>query len=504
MEFTIKGDYFNSQFVLPELDDNRFLVQKYSPADTEHHLYDCPTNVNHLSAVVESAQKGYETWRKTPASERANYLKKYQEIVASKKEEIARAIALETGKPLWEALTEATGVIGKVDVTINDSYKRIETQTFDDIMPGTKGYVNYKPLGPSIVIGPFNFPCHLANTQILAALMAGNSVIFKPSEKTIYSGQLLIECFHEAGFPEGVVNLINGTGDVASRIIKEKCIKGIYFTGSKEVGVKILSLTYKSLDKLVALEMGGKNTTIVHNDASKHHTISELINACYMTTGQRCVSTSKVAIHEDIYEEFIELFHKTAKRLIVDHPVDYEVEPFMGPLIDQRSMENYLNYMGMAKREGAHEVMRGKQIERKTPGFYVTPSIHLFEEYDPKSVFLGSEIFGPNCSFVKYREIEEAIDFANMSDYGLAASLFTKDQGLFDKCVQDIQAGIFNFNRSTAGASAKLPFGGVKNSGNHRPAAVSMIDACVYPMASLQKLETESNEINVSHGLAEE
>ena len=204
-------------------------------------------------------------------------------------------------------------------------------------------------------MGPFNFPCHLANGQILNALIAGNSVIFKPSEKTCYSGQLLIDCFHQAGFPKGVINLIQGDGETASRITKNKNIKGVFFTGSKEVGLKILENTYKDLSKLVALELGGKNTSIIHNDANLDLVLPELLKACFMTTGQRCVSTSLVPIHESIADQFIEKFHSYTKRLVIDHPIDHSEVPFMGPLIDEASLKNYLNYMGMAKREGFEE-----------------------------------------------------------------------------------------------------------------------------------------------------
>jgi succinylglutamic semialdehyde dehydrogenase len=298
-------------------------------------------------------------------------------------------------------------------------------------MPSTNGMVNYKPIGPCFIIGPFNFPCHLANGQILNALIAGNSIIFKPSEKTCYSGQLLIDCFHEAGFPEGVINLIQGDGETASRIINSKLIKGVFFTGSKEVGLKILESTHKDLSKLVALELGGKNSSIVHSDANLDMVLPELLKACFMTTGQRCVSTSLVPIHESIADEFIEKFHSFTKRLIVDHPTTFEKTPFMGPLIDDFSLKNYLNFMGMAKREGYEEIMRGKQIEKKYQGYYVSPSIHLGKlEHLENSIFLSSELFGPNCTFIKYKEIEEAISVANNFEYGLAAGIFSQDKNI--------------------------------------------------------------------------
>ena len=272
---------------------------------------------------------------------------------------------LKTGKPLWEAYTEVNAVISKVDVTINESLPRIATKTIKEILPQTEGALYYRPIGPCFIVGPFNFPCHLANGQILSALVAGNSIIFKPSEKTCYSAQLLMECFDNANFPVGVVNMLQGEGESARRILKNKAIKGVFFTGSKEIGLKVLEYTNQDLGKLVNLELGGKNTTIIHKDASLKHALAELLKASFLTTGQRCTSTSLVVIHRDIKEKFIDNFHDLAKKIVIDHPIDFTEEPFMGPLIDQQALDTYLLYMGMAKREGLEEIMRGKQISKK-------------------------------------------------------------------------------------------------------------------------------------------
>ena len=489
--FNIAGSYFENKFSLPEAEDKQALIQKFSPADLEAQIWECPTSRKHIDPVIDSAITGFKTWKYTKLEERVEFINKYKAEVEKRKNDIAEAIALETGKPLWEALTEVQSVINKVGVTIQDSLPRINNEFYENIMPKTNGFVTYKPLGPCLVIGPFNFPCHLANGQILSALISGNSVIFKPSEKTIYSGQLLIECFHNAGFPNGVVNLINGDGKLTSNLLKEKEIKGIFFTGSKEVGIKILEQTYKDLSKMVALEMGGKNTSIICEDANLDLVLPELVKAAFMTSGQRCVATSKVAIHDKIADEFISKFHSIAKRLIVDHPIEFDKEPFMGPLIDKKSTDNYLNYMGMAIREGATEVMRGKVLERKFKGHYVSPSIHYMEKLNKKSHFIKSEIFGPNITFLPFNNLEEAIDIANYGNFGLAASVFTESESNFKKCALDIDVGICNRNRSTSGASSKLPFGGVKNSGNHRPAAVAMIDSCVYPQSGLELVSEE-------------
>ncbi|MCB9060629.1 MAG: aldehyde dehydrogenase family protein [Halobacteriovoraceae bacterium] len=489
MNFELKGNYFNGEFVFPAT-EGLHAVEKYivkqSPANLDETLWRCPIEYNVIDNVIESAVNGFKVWKKTAIEDRISYLKKYQEQVLGRKEEIAKAIALETGKPLWEALTESAAIISKVDVTINDSLPRVRDEHIENITPDANGHVFYRPIGPSLVIGPFNFPCHLANGQILSALIAGNSVIFKPSEKTCYSAQLLIECFHQAQFPKGVINLIQGDGEVASRLTKSRPLKGIFFTGSKEIGLKILENTYSDLSKLVCLELGGKNTSIIHKDANIDFALSELLKASFLTSGQRCTSTALVAIHNDIKDEFISRFHKLAKRIIIDHPIDHEKMPFMGPLIDESAVNTYLNFVGMAKREGIEEIMRGKSIERKYRGHYVTPSIHYTDHFNHKSIFLTNELFGPNCTFISYENIEEAINIANSTEYGLASAIYTADKSLYNKCVEEIETGLLNYNRSTVGASSQLPFGGVKNSGNYRPAAVSTIDACVYPMSSLE------------------
>lgn len=504
MKFKILGNYYNNEFHLPATTGPlavENIIKRKCPADLSLLLWETPVDYRDVDRVVESAVAGFKTWRKTSQEDRNKLLKRYQEEVSKRKDEMALAIAYEMGKPLWEAKTEVASVIGKVNVTIEDSLPRIANKHIDNILPKTNGHIYYKPLGPSLVIGPFNFPCHLANGQILSALVAGNSIIFKPSEKTCYSAQLMIECFQAAGFPAGVINMLQGDGEVARRLLKEKAIKGVFFTGSKEVGMKILDTTHHDLGKLVSLELGGKNTTILHGDANLEHAQQELLKACFLTTGQRCTSTSIVAIQRNIHEEFIEKFHNLSKKIIIDHPVEFAKEPFMGPLVDQGAVDSYLLFMGMAKREGIQEIMRGKQLEKPKKGHYVSPSIHLSERWNNDSMFLHSEIFGPNVTFIPYDTIDEAIQIANATEYGLAASVFTRDQSLFQLCIDEIDSGLVNFNRSTVGASAKLPFGGVKNSGNYRPAALTTVDACVYQLASLEVLSDEADDIKSIVGL---
>ena len=494
MQMKLKGDYFNGRFSLNNSSPTNETITKYCPADLSQKLWEAAVHYDHIEAVVVSAQKGFETWRKLTFDERITYLKKYQEIVRSKKDDIAMALALEVGKPLWEAKTEAAALDSKVSVTITDSYERIKQETLKDVMPKIDGHVIYRPLGPSFIIGPFNFPCHLANGQILAALLAGNSIIFKPSEKTIYSAQLMMECFHEAGFPEGVINFINGTGYTASKLTSDKRIKGVFFTGSKGVGLKILENTHKDLNKLVALELGGKNSTIIHHDTNISHALPELLRACFLTTGQRCTSTSMILVHKKIEQEFINQFKAVTERIRVGHPTS-KPDPFMGPLIDEHAEKLYFDFCNFGKEEGAEEILAPRKLDVSFKGHYVSPSIHYAKKPDLNGKFIQEEIFGPNCFFIPYEDIEEAIHIANCTQYGLAASVYTRSPEIYQLCLRDIEAGLLNLNRSTVGATARLPFGGLKNSGNHHPAAVSMIDHCVGTVASLETLDDTSSKL---------
>jgi succinylglutamic semialdehyde dehydrogenase len=497
MHMLLKGDYFNGRFSHPEgvdLSRAQERILKQNPSDLSEQLWEAGVYHEHIGPVIESAQRGYESWRKLSLDERIAVLKRYQEAVRARK-------ALEVGKPLWEAKTEAAALDSKVTVTITDSLERIKQKTLKDVMPKIDGHVVFKPLGPCFVIGPFNFPCHLANGQILSALLAGNSIIFKPSEKTIYSAQLMVECLHAAGFPEGVINFINGTGLTASRITSDKRIKGIFFTGSRGVGLKIMENTWRDLDKLVALELGGKNSTILHQDTNINHALPELLRACFLTTGQRCTSTSMILVHRKIEQEFIAKFKEVAARIRVGHATKSNPEPFMGPLIDEAAVKSYFDFCEHGKREGAEEILAPQKLDVGYAGHYVSPSIHYAAKLKLEDKFIQEEIFGPNCFFMPYDDIEEAIKVVNSTEYGLAASVFTKDPSIYQLCLRDIDSGLINLNRSTVGATARLPFGGTKNSGNHRPAAVSMIDHCVHSVASLETLDDDSSKLSDVVGL---
>jgi len=486
----LKGNYFHGEFHSIGHGDH---FTKTSPADLSKTLWTSGIAPSHTSEIIESARTGFSTMKSLSIEKRIELLKRYKEEVLKRTDEIALAIALEVGKPLWESTGEAKAVAGKVDVTIKDSLPRIKDKFIEDVIPGLNGHEIHKPLGPCFVIGPFNFPCHLANGQMLSLLLAGNSVIFKPSEKTIYSAQILVECFHAAGFPKGAVNFVIGGASIATEITKSKFIKGVFFTGSKQVGLKILENTYSDLSKLVALELGGKNSSIIHDDADIEHTLIQVLTAAYLTTGQRCTSTGNVIVHRKILNEFKNKFLDLVNKIHVDHPSDFESTPFMSAIIDQQAQDTFKKYIQEAENQGAETILAYEQAQTKFQGQYLKPSLHFIDSFNAqKHKFIGQEVFGPHCTIIAYDDLDQAIEIANYTEFGLAGSVFTKSKDIYKKCLSEVESGIFNLNRSTVGASSRLPFGGIKSSGNFHPAAVSMIDSCVYKLSSLETFQNTS------------
>ncbi len=411
--------------------------------------------------------------------------------------EVTEIIARETGKPLWESKTEAAALAGKIDITLSHSLKQVAEEEVKDALPGISGYVRHKPRGVMAVVGPFNFPAHLPNGHIIPALITGNTVVFKPSDKTPAVGQWMAECFEAAQFPEGVFNLVQGKVETGKRLVNHEAVDGVLFTGSYEVGLKIKQDTLTHFRKILALEMGGKNASVVWEDADLKKAVYESLIGSFMTAGQRCSCTSRIVLHRSIRDQFIDQFYASAKKLKIGHWRD---DVFMGPLISADSVEKYIRYQEIAKREGAESLMRGKALNLENEGYYVTPSINLVGKFDPASVYQKSEIFGPNVAIYTVDSFEEALAINNSSGFGLVMSLFTKSRSLFDKALIEAQVGVLNLNRTTNGASSRLPFGGVNKSGNDRPSGNAAVLYTTVPVASLEDT-TPFNGVGMPPGL---
>jgi succinylglutamic semialdehyde dehydrogenase len=478
---TYRGNFIANKWVSPERPDEDWSVQ--SPANLKDTIMTPEAQFDHVDRAVQAARKAFLPWAHMGFEKRKTYLLRLKEVFLSRGAEVAEIIARETGKPLWETKTEAAALANKIDITLNHSMKRVAEEEIKDALPGISGFIRHKPRGVMSVVGPFNFPAHLPNGHIIPALSTGNTVVFKPSDKTPATGQWMAECFEKAEFPEGVFNLVQGKVEVGKRLVNHDSIDGVLFTGSYEVGLKIKQDTMTQYWKLLALEMGGKNASVIWKDADMKKAVYESLVGAFMSSGQRCSCTSRIILHKDIRDQFVEQFYASAKKLKIGHWRD---EVFMGPLISHDSVDKFIRYQEIAKREGAESLMRGKALSLDYDGYYVTPSINLVKEFDPKSVYQKSEIFGPNVAIFTVDTIEEALAINNSSGFGLVMSIFTKDKSLYEKALIEAQVGVLNWNRTTNGASSKLPFGGMNKSGNDRPSAEFAVQYCTVPVSSLE------------------
>lgn len=479
------GDYIHGQFKLSDKNDGQF--KSISPADLTDTLLTVQYKLDHVEQAIESARQAYLPWAALTQEERNKYILRLKELFIAHEAEMAEAIARDTGKALWDATTEAKALSAKIDITVNASMKLVQEERVTNALPSVDGVIRYRSRGVMAVIGPFNFPAHLPNGHIIPGLLTGNTIVYKPSEQTPYVGQLYTQIFDKAQFPKGVFNMIHGEAETGRRLVAHEAVDGILFTGSYEVGLKIKQETLNHYWKILALEMGGKNATVVWEDADLDKAVYETIVGAFMSTGQRCSGTSRVILHDKIADEFTERFYQTAKKLTIGH---WSKNPFMGPLINGASVEKYIRFQEMANRENCENLMRGKALELEHKGHYVTPSIHLVKHFDKNSVYQKTEIFGPNVAIYRSSDFNHTMEMVNSTGYGLVMALFSKNKELYNEALLKARVGLLNWNRTTNGASSRLPFGGMGKSGNDRPSAHFAVQYCTVPVASLEDLTT--------------
>ncbi len=478
---TFLGNYFDGKFIRPSRPDSEW--SNKSPADLKDEVIKIEAELDHADQAVAAAKKAFASWSALKQEDRNQYLNRLKEIFSAHTEEMATLISRETGKPLWETKTEAAALANKIDITLNHSLNLVGEQVVDNALPGVTGYIRFKPRGVMTVLGPFNFPAHLPNGHIIPALATGNTVVFKPSEWTPGVGQFMAQLIDKAGFPPGVFNLVHGKGDVGERLVMSDQVDGILFTGSYEVGFKIKQATLGHFWKVLALEMGGKNASLVWEDADLEKAIYENLIGSFSSSGQRCSCTSRIILHRKLADEFISRFYEAAKKLAIGH---WSKPVFMGPLINEAAVEKYVRFQGIAKREGNESLMRGKELDCSPSGYYVTPSINLVKAADPNSVYQKSEIFGPNVAIYTADDYQEALDIINSTDYGLVLSVFSKSKENYLEAFKKSSVGLINWNRASVGASSRLPFGGAGKSGNHQPSAHFAVYYCTIPVACLE------------------
>lgn len=433
-----------------------------------------------VDKAMRAAAKAFKNWSMTPLDERIEILNRFAEIAASKKEELGKLIALETGKALWDATGEA-GVVGaKVGVSLKSYQERTGTQQFETGFG--RAELVHRPHGVMAVLGPYNFPAHLPNGQILPALLAGNTIVFKPSEQTPKVGAYLMDMYHEAGFPAGVVNLVQGARATGEALLAHDELAGVLFVGSAPTGAAIHKQFGGRPDILLALEMGGNNPLIAWDVSHAEAAASHIIQSAFITTGQRCTCARRIILPSGkAGDVIVDAIISAAEQIKIGAWDDEGI--FMGPLV---SSDIAGKVAQMAKDLPGKTL---KAMERTARGgAYLTPGI---VDVTGQSV-ADEEIFAPNMQIIRADDFDAAIAVANRTKFGLSAGLISDDASLWDIFKTRIHAGVVNFNRPTTGASGALPFGGPGLSGNHNPGAFYSADFCAWPMSSqiADKVET--------------
>ncbi len=469
------ADYIGGRFVAIEGD----ALVSTDPARPDRVIWCGAPRAAHVDEAVAAARRALPAWSALSLEERAAHLRAFQRVVVERAERIAGLITDEMGKTLPESLAEAKAVADKVDITL-DAVSLGRVREYETaVAPGRVGRCRFKPHGVMAVIGPFNFPLHLPNGHFVPALLAGNTVVFKPSEKTPAVGQLAAELVHEAGLPPGVFNVVQGGPEIAARLVRHGSVDGILFTGSWPVGRRILEANLDTPGRVVALEMGGNNPAVVMPDCHLRQAVIECLRASFATTGQRCTCTRRIIVHRDVADGFIAPFCKAASTLLVGPPRGPE-PVFMGPLVSEAAVASVLDSQRRLAGEGGRVLVESCRLER--PGHFVTAGVVEVNRFTLEG---DCEVFGPLVQIAVVGSLAEAIEQANMTQYGLVAAIFTTDDQAFETFFREARAGCINLNTGTAGASSRLPFGGVGRSGNHRPAGAFSIDYCAYPVATL-------------------
>ncbi len=432
-----------------------------------------------VDAAVAAAREAQFDWFMLGFDGRLQVIEAYRDQLEAHKAEIADTIAQETGKPLWETATEAGAMIGKIGLSVAAYHKR--TGETENELPAGRAVLRHKPHGVVAVFGPYNFPGHLPNGHIVPALLAGNTVVFKPSELTPKVAELMLKLWEKAGLPAGVINLVQGEVETGKALASHPQLDGLFFTGSSRTGHLLHQQYAGHPGKILALEMGGNNPLIVKGISDIKAAVHEIIQSAYISSGQRCTCARRLYIEKGEQGDALVTALVAAVKAIAVGPWNAEPQPFMGSMISEAAAKGMVAAQRNLQNLGGVSLVELTHIESGTglvsPGLIdVTEVIELPDE----------EYFGPLLQLVRYSSFDRAISLANDTRYGLSAGLLADSREDYDYFLARIRAGIVNWNKQITGASGAAPFGGVGASGNHRASAFYAADYCAYPVASME------------------
>ncbi|MGP9800137.1 succinylglutamate-semialdehyde dehydrogenase [Rheinheimera sp. NSM] len=453
--------------------------QSLDPAKNKLIWQGRAASAEQVDAAVQTARKAQYDWAGLSFEQRVEVVKKFAELLSSNKEALALSIAEETGKALWEARTEVAAMIGKIDISVRAYQER--TGSKENPMPQGRAFIRHKPHGVVAVFGPYNFPGHLPNGHIVPALLAGNAVVFKPSELTPKVAEDTVKLWQQAGLPAGVLSLLQGEVDTGKAIAAHEGIDGIFFTGSSRTGHYLHQQFAGRPDKILALEMGGNNPLIVQDVSNIDATVHDIVQSAFISAGQRCTCARKLFLPAGAQGDAILNRLLEVSRNIQVGLYDAAEQPFMGSMISVAAAKGMLAVQQQLVDLGGEVLLQMRHLDENTA--LVTPGI---VECSKVSNFPDDEHFGPLLKVFRFTDFDQAIDAANATQFGLSAGLLSDSAELYQHFFRRIRAGIVNWNRPITGASSAAPFGGIGSSGNHRASAYYAADYCAYPVASVE------------------
>ncbi|HTY36098.1 MAG TPA: aldehyde dehydrogenase family protein [Bacteroidota bacterium] len=419
-----------------------------------------------VDEAVRAARKAFESWRLVPAPKRGDILKKVGDLMTARKDEIAKQMTREMGKVLLETRGDVQEGIDTAYYAASEG-RRLFGHTVPSELPNKFNMAIRVPIGVAAIITPWNFPMAIPTWKIFPALVCGNAIVFKPASDTPATATTLVEILLEAGVPAGVINIVHGSGsEVGNALVEHPDVDLVSFTGSTLVGKKISEIASKTL-KRVSLELGGKNAQIVMDDANLDLALEGVLWGAFGTTGQRCTATSRLIIHEKVYDKFVGMVVNHANKLRVGDGLKENID--VGPCVNKRQRETVDEYVKIAVGEGATILCGGKEAKGDglSDGWFYEPTV--LGGVTPSMRVAREEIFGPVLSVIKVKSLSEAIEVSNNTTYGLSSSIYTQNINNAYMAIRDIKAGITYVNSPTIGAEAHMPFGGVKETGNgHR------------------------------------
>ncbi len=430
--------------------------------------------------AVNAAGQAWPAWADTPLPQRVALLQSFGEQLTEHQNALAITISKDTGKPLWESRTEVGAMIGKIKLSLQAYEQRCHCVSHD--LNGAKAVTRFKPHGVCAVLGPYNLPGHLPNGHIVPALLAGNTVVFKPSELSAAVGQHMLELWHASGLPTGVMNMVQGGRQTAVSLSTHPQLDGLFFTGSYAVGCQLSQALAAQPQKILALEMGGNNPLVVW-DASDHETAAYMtVQSAFVTAGQRCTCARRLIVPANGQGQ---AFVDCLVRLIADVRTGLyheRPEPFMGPVISRQAADRLLEAQRQLIDDRGGVSIVPMKASPQCPAL-LTPGLVDVTAVNQRT---DEELFGPLLQVIRVENFDDAVREANHTMYGLSAGLFSDRRPLYEQFYRSIRAGVVNWNRQTTGASGLLPFGGVGASGNHRPAGYWSADYCSFPVASIE------------------